>query len=326
MGGHPGEGHVGDLTGKHVEARRVTADQAQLLRADPQPHPVGALGHLRAGQPQGYAVHVHLRVVAPQPGHGGAQEVRLAEEVGDEGRAGSFVERCRVAHLLEATAVHHRDGVGHGHRLLLVVGDVDEGQADLLLDPFQLDLHLPAQLEVERPEGLVEQEDIGPVDDGPGQGDALLHPAGELAGLLAGRVSELDEVERSDRLGLPVPVPAPTQAERDVVEDVEVREERVVLEDGVDVALVGLRVRDVPVADRDRALARLLEPGHHPQRRRLAAARRPEQREERAPGDGQVEVVHCRERLIRPRDALQPQVTGRLRVHHPVTRAWNLRL
>ena len=54
---------------------------------------------------------------------------------------------------------HDRDPVGHRQRLALVVGDVDEGDPDLLLDPGELDLHLLAELEVERAERLVEQQD-----------------------------------------------------------------------------------------------------------------------------------------------------------------------
>jgi hypothetical protein len=45
------------------------------------------------------------------------------------------------------------------------VGDVDEGQTHLGLDALELELHLPAQLEVERAERLVEQEHLGAVDD-----------------------------------------------------------------------------------------------------------------------------------------------------------------
>ena len=48
----------------------------------------------------------------------------------------------------------------------LVVGDVDERQTDLGLDPLELHLHLPTQLEVERTERLVEQQHRRPVDDG----------------------------------------------------------------------------------------------------------------------------------------------------------------
>ena len=82
----------------------------------------------------------------------------LADEAGDEAGRGSLVERLGVGELLVAAPVHHGDAVGHGHRLLLVVRHVDEGDADLALDALELDLHGLTQLEVECRERLVEQE------------------------------------------------------------------------------------------------------------------------------------------------------------------------
>ena len=71
----------------------------------------------------------------------------------------------------------------------------------------------------------------------------------------------------------------------DVVQHAHVREQRVALEHGVDVAPVRRDADGVDAADEDLALVRLLEAGHEPQRRRLAAAGRPEQREELALAD-----------------------------------------
>ena len=120
---------------------------------------------------------------------------------------------------------------------------------------------------------------------------------------------------------------APAQTERDVLEDVEVREQRVVLEDGVDRPPVRLGVGDVLVAEVDPPGGRLLEPGHHPQRRRLAASGRAEQREERALRDGQVEVVDGGERAERLGDAgqakiLAPDAAAR-RLRHAPSTYWN---
>src|SRR5579875_601755 len=99
---------------------------------------------------------------------------------------------------------------------------------------------------------------------------------------------ELDRV--SDPAGDLVTRPAClAQAEGDVLPHVEVREQRVALEHRVDRPPVGPDSRDVPTADVDRSLGRLLEAGDHPQRRRLAAARRADDREELAPVDLEVE-------------------------------------
>jgi hypothetical protein len=48
------------------------------------------------------------------------------------------------------------------------VGDVDEGDADVALDPLQLDLQFLAQFQVQRPERLVEQKHFRQVDQRPG--------------------------------------------------------------------------------------------------------------------------------------------------------------
>ena len=67
---------------------------------------------------------------------------------------------------------------------------------DLGLDALELDLHLAAQLEVERAERLVEQQHLGVVDQGPGQRHPLLLAAGELGRLAAGEVRHLHQLER----------------------------------------------------------------------------------------------------------------------------------
>ena len=81
------------------------------------------------------------------------------------------------------------------------------------------------------------------------------------------------------------------QPERDVVEDVEVGEERVALEDGVDLAAVRRRRRHVVAVEQDLPVVRTFEAGDQPQRRRLAAPRRAEEREELAGLDRDVDPV-----------------------------------
>ena len=120
------------------------------------------------------------RVVVVEPAHGvvavgslgrPGEEVAHAEEAGHEAGRRALVEALGVAQLLVATLVHHGDPIGHRHRLFLVVGHVDERDPDLLLDPLELDLHLLAQLQVEGAQRLVEEQG-GPVDERPGEGDA----------------------------------------------------------------------------------------------------------------------------------------------------------
>ena len=83
-----------------------------------------------------------------------------------------------------------------------------------------------------------------------------------------------------------------SQPERHVLVDVQVREQRVGLEHGVDVALVGGVVGDVATAQVDRAERRILEAADHPERGGLAAPRRAQHAEELALGDIEGKVVH----------------------------------
>ena len=88
------------------------------------------------------------------------------------------------------------------HGLLLVVRDVHERDADVLLDALELDLQLLAQAQVERAERLVEEQRARPVDERAGERHALLLAAGQLGRLALAEVAELDEVERLVRCAL----------------------------------------------------------------------------------------------------------------------------
>ena len=61
------------------------------------------------------------------------QEVhrRRADEAGDEEVGRIVVDLARRVDLLDDALVHDRDAVGQRHRLDLVVGDVDRGDAEL---------------------------------------------------------------------------------------------------------------------------------------------------------------------------------------------------
>ena len=68
--------------------------------------------------------------------------------------------------------------------------------------------------------------------------------------------------------------------------------ERVVLEHHRDVALFGRHVVDDAVADADFTAGDVLQAGDHAQQRGLAAARRPNQHDELAVVDGDVDAVN----------------------------------
>ena len=145
------------------------------------------------------------------------------------------------ADLHDPALVEDGEAVAHRQRLLLVVRHVDERDADLALDALELDLHLLAQLEVQRAERLVEQQHPRAVDDRARQRDALALAADELRRLARAVAGEATissaspaRVRRSALSTLRIRSPYSTFSC-----DGHVREQRVVLEDRVDVARVG---------------------------------------------------------------------------------------
>jgi len=151
-----------------------------------------------------------------------------------------------------------------------------------------------AGLGVQIPRGLVGEDDGRVVDQGPGHGHPLLLATGELAR------PAVHELHKTKPLGGLVGL-APAfgqghlldpQRVGDVVGDVHVREQGVVLEDHRDIPFAGGCGGDVAATQQQGAARGALEPGDGAQQCRLAAPGRPQECEELALGDGQVEVVH----------------------------------
>ena len=159
------------------------------------------------------------------------------------------------ADLLDLSLIHDDDGVAHGEGLLLIMGDIDKGDTHLLLDLLEFDLHVLAELEVQRAQRLVQKKDLRPVHDGPGDGHPLLLAAGEgihRALAIAGQVDQgqgflhpLREL-RLRHLG-------DAQAKGHVLEDIHVGEERVFLKYGVDLPFVGRNIVDAFAVKEDLA-------------------------------------------------------------------------
>jgi hypothetical protein len=179
------------------------------------------------------------------------------------------------------------------------VGDQQGGGGPLGPDPLELEVEVLAGHLVEGAEGLVEQEDLGLDDQGPGDGDPLAHAAGQLrrAGVLeALEPDQLDQ--RVDRL-LGHLGAAHLQRELDVGPHRPPREQGRVLEGDAEVAAAPGDRRGLAV-DQGAAGGRLLQVGQDAQDRRLAAARRAQQGDEGAVGGGQADVVEGGDR--RPLD------------------------
>ncbi len=237
--------------------------------------------------------HATVPLLDP-PGH--QVHRRVAEEARDKGVRGISIHFQRPSDLHHSALIHDADAIAHGHRLDLIVGHVDRRGPDLLLLLDELVARADAQRGVEVRQRLVEQEYLGIADDRAADRDALPLPAGKRVRLA---LQELGQLELAGRgvhaardFGL-VDV-APAQSERQIVVHGHVRIERVRLEHHRDVARLGGHVIDDLSVDRHGAGRDRLQPGDHPQHRRLAAARRAEQHHELAVRDGEVDVVHGR--------------------------------
>src|SRR5204862_5063091 len=127
-----------------------------------------------------------------------------------------------------------------------------------------------------------------------GERHPLLHAARQLVGTavdLGGEAHPL-ELRLYPLLGFALRNLLAPQPEGDVFTHAQMREEGVALEDSVGGPLVRGQPGHVLALDQDAAGGRLLEAGDHAQRRRLSAAARPEEGEELAPTDVEIEVAH----------------------------------
>ena len=225
---------------------------------------------------------------------------RRTDEAADEDARRIVVDLVRGADLLDLAALEDHDAVGERHRLHLIVGHVDDGGADGLVETLDLGPHLTAQLGVEVGERLVEEEDLGTAHDGAAHGDALALAAGELARLALQQLPDPQHVGRLGDAGLDLGGgnPAHLQAEGHVVVDGLVRIKRVILEHHGDVALARRQPVHHPLADADLSVADAFQPGQHAQGRRLAAAGRPDQHDEFPVGDFEVDALHDPKRTV----------------------------
>ena len=170
--------------------------------------------------------------------------------------------------------LHDGDPVGNGQGFLLIVGDVDGGDAEAPLKLLDDGTHLHSQLGVQITQGFVHQQNAGLDDEGSGQSDALLLTAGQLVGLPVCQMGDLHQLQRLVHLGLDLlggHLPC-LEAVGHVLPDGQVGEDGVVLENHADVAFVGGNVVDPFFAKVEVAALDGVEAGDHPQKRGFAAA------------------------------------------------------
>ena len=157
--------------------------------------------------------------------------------------------------MLQDSVAHHRDAIGHGHRLDLVVRHIDRGDAGGALEAGDLDPHLAAQAGVEIGQRLVHQKRAGMTHERAAHRDALPLSARKLS-----RPALEQRLELEHRRGLAdagvdevARLLADLQREAEIFADGEMRVERIALEDHRDVALARRQSIGDRAADRERA-------------------------------------------------------------------------
>jgi hypothetical protein len=170
------------------------------------------------------------------------------------------------------------------------VRDEHDRRAGLLPDAQDLRVHPLARHLVERPEWLVHEQDRGFERERPRDGDALLHPARQLVGMVAAEVAELDEVQHSLRALVPIGPAHPEQLERQlhVLLDGAPLEEDGCLEHHAVLAAEASLRRGLAI-DLDAPGARPGQVADEPQQRALAAARWTDEAHELAAPDLEVD-------------------------------------
>ena len=76
--------------------------------------------------------------------------------------------------------IHDGDAIGNGQRDFLIVRDIQDRNAEFLLQRLNLETHFLAQVGVEVVQRFVEQQQAGLGDQRPRQRDTLLLAAGKL--------------------------------------------------------------------------------------------------------------------------------------------------
>jgi hypothetical protein len=157
---------------------------------------------------------------------------------------------------------------------------------------------LLSHLRVECAEGFVEQQHVGLDRQRARQRDALPLSPGKLRRVAIGKCLELHQLQQLSHAPRDLGVPgahAPgthPKAERDVLEDAHVAEERVVLEDEPHVSFAHALGRGVAIGDAYGSRVWRFQSRDHAEERRLARSRRTEQRNKLAAFDPEAHVGH----------------------------------
>jgi hypothetical protein len=238
--------------------------------------------------------------------HAGTKDVLQPDELRDLHRARMHDDVERHAALEGAAVIEDRHPVGEEQRFIQVVCDEHDRDGELAAQLGELGVETLARGAIDRRERLVEQEHVGLAREGAGDGDALLLPTREVRGQPVLESVEMHAREQIERPALACVARHVDHRLHHVRGRGEVREQAVMLEHEPDPPLargeIDARARIEPgyPVGTDVALLRPGQPGDRTQDRRLAAARRADEREQLLRRAVELDVERYRRRLPQP--------------------------
>jgi hypothetical protein len=199
----------------------------------------------------------------------------------------------------ELAVAHDGEAVGEGFGKRAFVGDHDDGHAELGLQFAEKSEDSFAGGGIEIPRGLVGEKNFWAIDEGAGDGDALLFAAGEFRGAMAEAMRKADALEGfADASGAICAIDfGEAKWEFDIFFECHAREKVEGLKDHADgvAAVAGETERversDVLAVSEDGAGCRAVEAGDEIQERGFTGAGGAEETEEFVVGDGEGEFV-----------------------------------
>ena len=105
----------------------------------------------------------------------------------------SVIDLGRCADLLEDSVFHYGNPVRHVQSFFLVVRNVDESNSKLFLEPFELNLHLAAKLEIQRAKRFIKEQNFRLIDQSTRYGNALTLSSGEFRRSAGFKTRQLDK-------------------------------------------------------------------------------------------------------------------------------------
>ena len=174
--------------------------------------------------------------------------------------------------------LHQRDTVGQGHRLSLVVGDVDNRLVEAGEEFFERPLELQLGVDIDIGDRLVKEDNARLTGHGTGDGDLLARAIVEATNILVHTIAHLQQF--NDLVDTPLTFRLGelffAQGQFDIFTHADAAIDHWVLKDHANVALARRQPGDALITKVDLPTRRTFQPRDHPHQRRLTTAGRTE--------------------------------------------------